>query len=121
MTLADQKKHLVDHYYKLVEREYDLRPSTIDYGQFEVDADQTLYWTPGNKKISITATRGGFEFRALSTLTGGEYGRGGVNAVRRSLRLTGYASKTPRLIGSVANIIRQEGEASPSPASIENA
>ena len=67
--LEAQKKRLVDTFYKEVKRAYGLRPDSIDYNQFRVDDDgTTLYWTPGDKKISISTTRGGVQFLALSTL-----------------------------------------------------
>ena len=50
----------------------------IDYSQFAIDGDgKTLYWTPGDKKISVAATRGGFRFLALHTLAR-RYGTGGT-------------------------------------------
>ena len=91
--LEAQKKRLVDTFYKEVNRAYGLRPDSIDYDQFRIDADgKTLYWTPGDKKISITMTRGGVRFLALSTLAS-RYGVGGTDALRRSLGLTGYTRK----------------------------
>ena len=90
--LEAQKKRLVDTFYKEVKRVYGLRPDSIDYDQFRiVDDGKTLYWTPGDKKISISTTRGGFRFLALSTLAS-RYGVGCTDA-RRSLGLTGYAQK----------------------------
>ena len=74
-------------------RAYGLRPDSIDYDQFKIDADgKTLYWTPGDKKILITTTRGGVRFLALSTLAS-RYGVDGTDALRRSLGLTGYTRK----------------------------
>ena len=74
-------------------RAYGLRSDSIDYDQFRIDADgKTFYWTPGNKKILISTTRGGVRFLALSTLASG-YGEGGTDALRRSLGLTGYKRK----------------------------
>ena len=70
-----------------------LRPDSIDYDQFRIDADgKTLYWTPGDKNILITTTMGGVRFLALSTLAS-RYGVGGTDALRRSLGLTGYRRK----------------------------
>ena len=64
-----QKKQLVDTFYKEVTQVYGLRPDSIDYDQFRIDADgQTLYWTPGDIKILITTTKGGVRFLALPTL-----------------------------------------------------
>ena len=58
--LEAQKKRLVDTFYKEVNRAYGLHPDSIDYDQFMIDADgKTLFWTPGDKKILITTTRGG--------------------------------------------------------------
>ena len=59
--LEVQKKRLVDTFYREVNRAYVLRPEIIDYDQFSIDDDgKTLYWTPGDKKISISTTRGEF-------------------------------------------------------------
>ena len=74
-------------------RAYGLRPDSIDYDQFRIDDDgKTLYWTPGDKKISISTTRGGVRFLTLSTLAS-RYGVGGTDALRRSLGLSGYTQK----------------------------
>ena len=91
--LEAQKKSLVDTFYKEVSRAYGLRPDSIDYDQFRIDADgEMLYWTPGDKKILFTTTMGGVRFPALSTLASW-YGVGGTDALRRSLGLTGYTRK----------------------------
>ena len=88
--LEAQKKRLVDTFYKEVNRACGLRPDSIDSDQFRIDDDgKTLYWTPGDKKISISTTRGGVRFLALSTLAS-RYGGGGTDAVQRSMGLTGY-------------------------------
>ena len=89
----DKKKRLVDTFYKEVNRGYGLHPDSIDYDQFMIDDDgKTLYWTPGHKKISISTTRGGVRYLALSTLAS-RYGLGGTDALRRSLGLTCYTRK----------------------------
>ena len=89
-----KKKRLVDNFSKEVNRAYGLCPDSIDYDQFRIDADgKTLYWTPGDKKILITTTRGGVRFLALSTLAS-RYGVGGTDAQRRSLGLTDSYSST---------------------------
>ena len=91
--LEAQKKRLVDTFYKEVNNAYGLRPDSIDYDQFSIDADgKTLYWMPGDKKILITTTRGGVRFLALSTLAS-RYGVGSTDALRRSLGLTWYTRK----------------------------
>ena len=61
-ALEYQKKHLVDAFYNEVSRAYRLHPKdSIDYDQFGIDPDgKMFFWTPGNKKIPITATRGRF-------------------------------------------------------------
>ena len=87
--LEAQKKHLVDSFYNEVSHTYNgLRPENrIDYSQFRIDPDsETLYWTPEDKKISITATRGKFWFLGLETLAQ-KYRDGGTYAVGRSLGL----------------------------------
>ena len=74
-------------------RAYGLLPDSINYDQFRIDADgKTLYWTPGDKKILITTTRGGVRDLALSTLAS-RYGMGGTDALRKSLGRTGYMRK----------------------------
>ena len=110
--LEAQKKCLVDTFYKEVNRAYGLRPDSIDYDQFRIDDDgKTLYWTPGDKKISISTTRGGVRFLALSTLAS-RYGVGGTDALRRSLGLTGYTRKG--LSSSAVKALQQAGKTLPS-------
>ena len=65
----------------------------FDYVHSRIDDDGK---TPSDKTIPMTATRGKFDFLALSSLAT-KYGVGGTNAVRRSLGFTGYASNTLRL------------------------
>ena len=96
VELEAQKKRLVDTFYKEVTQVYGLRPDSIDHDQFRIDADgKTLYWTPSDKKILITTTRGGVRFLALPTLAS-RYGAGGTDALRGSLGLTSYTSGTSR-------------------------
>ena len=99
-ALEDQKKRLVDAFYGKVSRTCKLRPEgRIDNNQFEMDPDgKTLYWTPEDKKISIAATRGKFQFLGLETLAR-RYGAGGAYALRRSMGLTGYRSEASRRLG----------------------
>ena len=86
---------------------YGLRPDSIDFDQFRIDDDgKALYWTPGDKKISISTTRGGVRFLALSTLAS-RYGMGGKDALQRSLGLTGYTRKG---LGSSAVKAFQQGD-----------
>ena len=108
----DQKKRLVDTFYNEVNRAYGFRfEGRIDYEQFGIDGDgKTLYWTPGDKRIPMTATRGKFDFLALSSLAT-KYGEGGTVAVRRSLGLTGYTSKTSRLSRAAERVLRQADKA----------
>ena len=88
-------------------RAYGLRPDSIDYDQFRIDDEnKTLYWTPGDKKISISTTRGGVRFLALSTLAS-RYAVGGTDTLRRSLGLSGY---TRRGLGSSAVKALQQAE-----------
>ncbi|MCW4239154.1 MAG: hypothetical protein N0E58_23165, partial [Candidatus Thiodiazotropha endolucinida] len=118
--LEAQKKRLVDTFYKEVNRAYGLRPGgRIDYSQFGIDDDgKTLYWTPGDKKIPITATRGQFRFLALSTLAT-RYGEGGTHALRSSLGFPEYTSKTQRLSSSAVKALQQADKALPSGANLE--
>ena len=94
-------------------RAYGLRPDSIDYDQFRIDDDgKTLYWTPGDKKISISTTRGGVRFLALSTLAS-RYRVGGTDgAVRRSLGLTGNTRKG--LSSSAVKALQQANKTLPS-------
>ena len=93
-------------------RAYGLRPDSIDYDQFRIDDDgKTLYWTPGDKKISISTTRGGVRFLALSTLAS-RYGVGGTDALRRLLGLTGYTRKG--LSSSAVKALQQADKTLPS-------
>ena len=110
--LEAQKKRLVDTFYKEVNRAYGLRPDSIDYDQFRIDDDgKTLYWTPGDQKISISTTRGGVRFLALSTLASW-YWVGGTDALRRSLGLTGYTRKG--LSSSAVKALQQADKTLPS-------
>ncbi|MES9897343.1 MAG: hypothetical protein ABW141_20910 [Candidatus Thiodiazotropha endolucinida] len=122
--LEAQKKRLVDSFYNEVSHTYGLRPEgRVDYSQFGIDADgKTLYWTPGDKKISVAATRGRFRFLALSTLAT-RYGKDGAYALRRSLGLTGYTAgtaRTSRLSSSAAKALRHAEETLPSGANLED-
>ena len=120
--LEDQKTRLVDTFYNEVTRAYGFRvEGRIDSEQFGIDADgKTLYWTPGDKRIPMTATKGKLNFLALSSLTT-KYGVGGTDAVRRSLGLTGYTSKTSRLSSATERALRQAAKAlSGSASNIEN-
>ena len=110
--LEAHKKRLVDTFYKEVNRAYGLRPNSIDYDQFRIDDDgKTLYWTPGDKKISISTTRGRVLFLALLTLAS-RYGVGGTDALRRSLGLTSYTRKG--LGSSVVSALQQADKTLPS-------
>ena len=120
--LEDQKKRLVDTFYNEVNSAYGLRlECRIDYEQFGIDdGGKTLYWTPGDKKIPMSATRGKFDFLALSSLAT-KYGVGGTDAVRRSLGLIGYTSKTSRLSSAAERALRQADKAlSGSASNVEN-
>ena len=108
--LKAQKKRLVDAFCKEVNRAYGLRPDSIDYYQFRIDADgKTLYWTPGDKQMLITTTRVGVRFRALSTLAS-RLRVGGTDALRRSLGLTGYTGYTRKDLSSSAVKALQQGD-----------
>ena len=92
------------YFYKEVTQVYGLRPDSIDYDQFSIDADgKTLYWTPGDKKILIPTTRGGVRFLALPTMAS-RYGVGGTDALGRSLGLTGYTLGTSRVVPGLCPI-----------------
>ena len=110
--LGVQKKRLVDTFYKEVNRAYGLRPNSIDCDQFRIDDDdKTLYWSPGDKKISKSTTRGGVRFLALSTLAS-RYGVDGTDALRRLLGLSGYTRKG--LSSSAVTALQQADKTFPS-------
>ncbi|KAK3758960.1 hypothetical protein RRG08_024284 [Elysia crispata] len=99
ITAADRaaaKTALVNEYYQSIAEDYKglPLPEKIPYDQFEVGRDgKTLYWTPEEGKvISVINTRGG-GFLALSTLAS-KYGNGGTEAIRESMGLKKYDSKT---------------------------
>ena len=120
--LEDQKKRLADTFYNEVNRVYGFRlEGRIDYEQFGIDDDgKTLYWMSGDKRIPMTAMRGKFDFLALSSLAS-KYGVGGTVAVRRSLGLTGYTSKTLRLSSAAERALLQADKAlSGNASNIEN-
>ena len=97
-----------------------MRPDSIDYDQFRIDADgKTLYWTPGDKTILITTTRGGVQFLALPTLAS-RYGACGIDALQRSLGLYGYTSGTSR-IGLSSSALKALQQADTTlPSNLEN-
>ena len=109
-----QKERLVDTFYNEMKRAYGSRPEgRIDYSQFGIDDDgKTLYWTPDDKKITISATRGGFRFLTLSTLAT-RYGKEGASALRRSLGLTGYRSGISRLCKKAVETLQNAEETLP--------
>ena len=99
-------------FYKEANRAYGLRPDSIDYDQFRIDANgEKLFWTPGDKKILITTIRGGVRLLALSTLAS-RYGVGRTDALRRSLGLTGYTRKC--LNSSAVKALQQTDKTLPS-------
>ena len=103
-------------FYKELTQAYGLHPDSIDYDQFRIDADRkTLYWTPGDKKILITTTRGGVWFLALPTWAS-RYRESGTDALPRSLGLTGYTSGTSRngLSSSSVKALQQADNTLPS-------
>ena len=103
--LNEQKHRLVDAFYAEINKAYGLSPTnesgqatSVPYNQFTIGDDgKTLYWTPdGGRKIRVTAVRalaGGVAFLALGSIAG-EYGGGGTDAIRKSLELREYTSKT---------------------------
>ena len=63
--LEAQKKRLGDTFYKEVTQVYGLRPDSFDYDHFRIAADgKKLNWTPSDKKMSMTTTRGRVWFLA---------------------------------------------------------
>ena len=94
--LAAAKTNLVNEYYQSIAEDYKglPLPEKIPYDQFGVSGDgKTLYWTPEEGKvIPLRNSRGG-GFLALGTLAQ-KYGNGGTDAIRTSMGLETYTSKT---------------------------
>ena len=91
--LRAQRDRLVDSFYETIKRDYNLRPTNIEYDQFEVGEDgKTLYWKVGSKAIQISTSRGPIGFLRLNTLAR-NYGAGGTQAIRDFLNLPDYYSK----------------------------
>ena len=101
---AAKKIALVNEFYQSIAENYEglSLPEKIPYDQFKISRDgKTLYWTPEEGKvISIISSRG-CGFLALGTLAS-KYGDGWTNAIRTSMGLKKYTSKT-----------RKTGELSP--------
>ncbi|KAK3744615.1 hypothetical protein RRG08_062265 [Elysia crispata] len=101
---AAAKTTLVNEYYQSIAKDYKglSLPEKIPYDQFEVDKyGKTLYWTPEEGKvISMISSRGG-GFLALSTLAS-KYGNGATDAIRKSMGLKEYVSKTTRKTGKLS-------------------
>ena len=101
---AAKKIALVNEFYQSIAENYEglPLPEKIAYDQFKVGEDgETLYWTPEEGiVISVINNRGG-GFLALGTLAS-KYGDGGTKAIRTSMGLKKYTSKT-----------RKTGELSP--------
>ena len=69
-------------------------PEKIPYDQFEVGRDgKTLYWTPEEGKVIPLRNNRGGGFLTLGTLAS-KYGNGGTDAIRTSMGLKDYNSKT---------------------------
>ena len=109
-TLEDAKIRVGKELFNSIQIHYDLElPENIPYDQFTVEEERgirTVYWTPKEEvKISIINKKGG-GFIALATLAG-RYGDGGTNAIRESLGLKDYTSKTRQLSPEAQEQIRQ--------------
>ncbi|KAK3783594.1 hypothetical protein RRG08_048476 [Elysia crispata] len=109
-----QKQRLVETYYRAINEAYDLSPQEIPYDQFSIGEDgKTLYWTPkGGNEIRVSAVKGGVDFRVLSTLAQ-EYGDGGTDAIRKSLELQEYTSKTRKLSAVGEKALQQAADTLP--------
>ena len=93
---AAAKTALVNEYYQSIAEDYKglPLPEKIPCDQFEVGRDgKTLYWTPEEGKVIPLRNNRGGGFLALSTLAS-KYGNGGTDALRTSMGLKDYNSKT---------------------------
>ncbi|KAK3744898.1 hypothetical protein RRG08_058078 [Elysia crispata] len=106
--LDDAKKRLVNAFYKSLSEEYHLSPQKIRYDQFSIsDNGRTLYWTPETGiEIRASTTKGDAGFLALSTLAR-NYGDGAVRAIKMSLGLQDYATKTQK-VGELSAETKEE-------------
>ena len=87
--IVDQKKSIVDRYYKIIKEKYGLDTEYIDYTNFELGPNnKKLFLKVNGKEIQITSKRGN-EFIALSTLAG-KIGPGGTDAIKDILKLPNY-------------------------------
>ncbi|KAK3741019.1 hypothetical protein RRG08_005709 [Elysia crispata] len=90
------KTALVKEYYQSIAEDYKSLPlpEKIPYDQFEVGEDgKTLYWTPEKGKVIPLRNNRGGGFLSLGTLAS-KYGNGGTDAIRTSMGLKDYNSKT---------------------------
>ena len=93
---AAAKTALVNEYYQSIAEDYEglPLPKKIPYDQFKIGEDgKALYWTPEKGKVIPLRNNRGGGFLALSTLAS-KYGDGGTNAIRTSMGLEDYNSKT---------------------------
>ena len=104
---------LVNEFYQSNAKKYGLPlPEKIPYDQFEVGEEEgikTIYWTPKEgTKISIINRMGG-GFLALSTLVS-KYGKDGTEAIRTSMGLKDYNSKTRKLSPNTQKQVQQASD-----------
>ncbi|KAK3775674.1 hypothetical protein RRG08_049853 [Elysia crispata] len=109
-TLEDAKIRGVNRFFNSIKEQYDLElPENIPYDQFTVVEERgirNVYWTPAERvKISIINKNSG-GFLAIGTLAS-NYGYGGTHAIRVSLGLEEYTSKTRKLSPEAQEQIRQ--------------
>ena len=89
--IVEQKQYVVKEYYKLIKEKYGLDPVYIDYSNFELGPDnKTLFLKVGDKKIQITAKKGGSFINLISLAS--RIGSGGANAIRDLLSLPTFRS-----------------------------
>ncbi|KAK3700998.1 hypothetical protein RRG08_063252 [Elysia crispata] len=103
IKLAAVKKNLVKNCYKSIYNDYRLPlPKKIPYKEFKISkTGKTLFWTPENEKFISLINKKVGGFLALSTLTS-RYGKGGITAIKNSLGLKDYTSKT-RKVGELSD------------------
>ncbi|KAK3750663.1 hypothetical protein RRG08_023029 [Elysia crispata] len=98
---------LVNEFYQSNAKDYGFPlPEKIPYDQFDVGEDgKTVYWNPEEGKVIPLRSKKGGGFLALSTLAS-NYGKDGIDAIRTSMGLKDYNSKTRKLSPKVQENIQ---------------
>ena len=109
-TIEDARKLVVDEFFNSIKKEYGLKlPQKIPYDQFTVVEERgirNVYWTPAERVTISIINKNSGGFLAIGTLAS-NYGYGGTHAIRVSLGLEEYTSKTRKLSPEAQEQIRQ--------------